>query len=305
MNNSRRYIAAAVLAVFFAPAWAQNEHAGHGAMSPPPKDPHAGHGNAAEAAEPAKAAEHAGHAPAPESSTPMPDVRDPHAYAGGYEFSQFPMRHAVSDINFGLLLIDRLEAVRSNDNTAAAVDLQASYGGSFNRALLKFEGEVDSGELEDASSELLWSHAVAPMWNSQIGLRHDSGEGPDRGWLAVGIQGLAPYWFEVDATAYVGEQGRGAINLEADYDLLLTQRWILQPRVETNLYSKADSERGLGKGLSDTTLGVRLRYEIRREIAPYIGLEWAARFGDTADYARAAELDTRETRSVAGVRFWF
>lgn len=293
MKNSRQSLAAALLGLLCAPAWAQDDHAGHGAMPPPPPS-HAGHG------------EHDGHAPAPApDSGALPDVRDPHAYSGGYEFSDFPMRHAVPEINVGMLLVDRLEAVRTDDNTSAAYDLQASYGSSFDRAMLKAEGEVDGGELEEASTELLWSHAVAPMWNSQIGVRHDSGEGPDRSWFAAGLQGLAPYWFEIDATAYVGEQGRGAVNLEAEYDLLLTQQWVLQPRIEANLHTKADSEHAIGKGLSDVTLGLRLRYEIRREIAPYIGIEWAGRFGDTADYARAAELDTRETRTVAGVRFWF
>ncbi|MBT8128902.1 MAG: copper resistance protein B, partial [Gammaproteobacteria bacterium] len=128
---------------------------------------------------------------------------------------------------------------------------------------------------------------------------------PDRAWLAFGVQGLAPYWFELDAAAYIGEAGRTAFTLEAEYELLLTQKLILQPRIETNWYGKRDAARGLGDGLSDLSAGLRLRYEIRREFAPYLGVEWARKFGETEDFARAAGLDPDETRFVAGLRFWF
>jgi copper resistance protein B len=238
-------------------------------------------------------------------AAPSSGLRDPHDYAEGYDFSQFPMRHEGGEIKYGTLRVDRLEAVRAGGNTIASYDLQAGYGGDFERALFKSEGDIDSGELDEASTELLWSHAVAAFWNTQLGLRYDSGEGPNRSWLAAGIQGLAPYWFEVDATAYVGEDGRTALNLEAEYELLFTQKWILQPRLEADFYGKNDAELGKGSGLSEMAAGLRLRYEIRRELAPYVGVEWAGKFGDTADYARDAGLDTKETRAVAGVRFWF
>jgi copper resistance protein B len=152
---------------------------------------------------------------------------------------------------------------------------------------------------------LLWGHAVAAYWDTQLGVRYDSGVGTDRKWLAFGVQGLAPYWFEVEATAYAGEQGRTAFRLEAEYELLLTQKLILQPRIEANFYGKRDVARELGSGLSDLAAGVRLRYEIRREFAPYIGIERADKFGATADFARAAGHDTQETRIVAGLCFWF
>ena len=131
------------------------------------------------------------------------------------------------------------------------------------------------------------------------------GGGPGRGWLGFGGRGLAPYWFEVDAAAYVGESGRTALRLEAEYELLLTQKLILQPRIETNVYGKRDAARERGSGLSDLAAGIRLRYEIKREFAPYVGIERAAKFGGTADYARAAGEDVKETRLVAGLRFWF
>jgi len=114
-------------------------------------------------------------------------------------------------------------------------------------------------------------------------VRQDSGTGPDRTWLAFGIQGLAPYWFDVDATAYVGSSGRAALRLSGEYELLLTQRLILQPRMEVNLYGRRDEARGLGSGLADAAAGLRLRYEFSRQFAPYVGVEWAGKFGQTAD----------------------
>jgi len=240
------------------------------------------------------------------------DARDPHAYSGGYTLDSGPydlpgprQLRLADEHNFASLLVDRLEAVRTSDNTSAAYDLQAWYGRDYDRVVLKAEGDYDNGEFGEMSTELLWGHAVASYWNTQLGLRYDSGEGPDRPWLAIGIQGLAPYWFEVDATAYVGEEGRTAVNVEAEYELLLTQKMILQPRVEADFYGKDDSERGIGSGLSEIKVGLRLRYEIRREFAPYVGVEWAGMFGNTADYARTAGVDTKETQAVAGIRFWF
>jgi copper resistance protein B len=171
--------------------------------------------------------------------------------------------------------------------------------------VLKAEGTVDSNKLEEASTELLWGHSVATYWDTQLGVRYDSGDGPDRTWLAFGVQGLAPYWFEVDATAYVGEGGRTAANLETTYDLLLTQKLILQPRIEADWYGKRDTRLGLGRGISEVKAGLRLRYEIRREFAPYLGVEWARKYGDTKDFAQAAGQEASETRFVAGLRFWF
>jgi len=233
------------------------------------------------------------------------DARDPHAYSGGYGFRPTPRLQLADEYNFAALLVDRFEAVRSYDNTWASYDLQAWYGRDYDRVVLKAEGDVDNGTLLEASTELLWSHAVVTFWNSQLGLRYDSAEGSDRSWFAFGVQGLAPYWFEVDVTAYLGENGRSALALKAEYELLFTQKLILQPRIEGNFYGKDDTERALGSGLADMTLGLRLRYEIRREFAPYVGIEWASKFGDTADYARTAGEAKDETLAVAGVRFWF
>ncbi len=233
------------------------------------------------------------------------DARDPHAYSDGYDFGPIPRPRLADEQSFASLLVDRLEMVRNDDNTTAAYDLQAWYGRDYNRVVLKAEGDISGGKLEEADTELLWGHAVATFWDTQLGLRYESSEEqPDRSWLAFGFQGLAPYWFEVDVTAYLGENGRSALGLAAEYELLFTQKLILQPRLEANFYGKDDPKRARGTGLSDITAGLRLRYEIRREFAPYLGIEWAGRFGDTADYARAADESKDETRVVLGLRFW-
>ncbi|MBL1274608.1 MAG: copper resistance protein B [Ectothiorhodospiraceae bacterium] len=240
------------------------------------------------------------------------DARDPHANSGGYsiESGQYALPgprilKLADEYNFGMLLIDRFETVRTSDNTSSVYDLQAWYGRDYDRLVFKAEGDVDDGTLEEATTELLWGHAIATFWDTQLGVRYDNGEGPDRNWLAFGVQGLAPYWFEVDITGYIGENGRSALSLEAEYEVLITQKLIFQPRIEAEVYGKDDLQRGIGSGLSEVALGFRLRYEFVREFGPYVGVEWASKYGNTADIARAADQDTSETRAVAGVRFWF
>lgn len=240
-----------------------------------------------------------------QGGSPPSDARDPHAYSDGLVFRPDRELKLADEMSFGMLLVDRLESVHTRDKTAGAYDLMARYGRDYDRVVLKAEGEADDGRLEHARTELLWGHAVAAYWDTQLGVRYDSGAGPNRSWLGFGVQGLAPYWFEMDVAAYVGEEGRTALRLAAEYELLFTQKLILQPRIEANGYGKSDVERALGSGLSDLVAGIRLRYEIRREFAPYVGVEWAGKFGGTADYAIAAGEDTRETRLVAGLRVWY
>ena len=240
------------------------------------------------------------------------DARDPHAQSGGYARSAAPdlpsgahRLHLADEHNFATLRVDRLERVDGREGNSGAYEAQARIGRTYDHLVVKAEGEVAGGKLHEARTELLWGHAVAPYWDAQLGLRHDGGVGPDRTWLAAGVQGLAPYWFEVDITAYVGERGRTALRLGAEYELLVTQKLVVQPRIEANLYGKSDPERQLGRGLSDLTTGVRVRYEFTRQLAPYVGVEWAGLYGRTADYARANGERTRDTRWLAGLRFWF
>lgn len=241
-----------------------------------------------------------------------PDARDPHAYSGGYTLEEGPyvlggprLLRFSDEHAFASVRVERFEAVGTGDSSSGAFDVTARFGRNYDRLVLKSEGEVAGGRLREASTELLWGHAIATFWDTHLGVRNDSGFGSNRSWLALGVQGLAPYWFELSATAYVGNRGRTALNLEAEYELLITQKLVLQPRVEANLYGKSDSEGELGRGLADLTTGVRLRYEFTRQFAPYVGVEWSGKFGQTADLARAAGEPTRDTRWVAGLRFWF
>lgn len=242
-----------------------------------------------------------------------PDARDPNAYSGGYQlgvgkYALGPHRslHMADEHLFTSVLVDRLEWTHGNGSNAAAYEAQAWIGNSFDKFVIKAEGHVEKGRFSEARTELLWGHAVASYWDTQLGMRNDAGYGrPARNWLAFGVQGLAPYWFEVDATGYVGTEGRTALRLSAEYEMLITQRLILQPRIEANLYGKNDPETGTGSGLSNGTVGLRLRYEISRQFAPYIGVERYQTFGNSADMVRASGGRSGETRFVAGVRMWF
>ena len=233
------------------------------------------------------------------------NARDPHAYSGGYVFRESPRLVMADEYYMSGLMANRLERAQNSKSMFNAYDMQGFVGKDYDRLVVKAEGEVAEGKIHEARTELLWGHAVAAYWNSQLGMRNDSGELPGRNWLALGVQGLAPYWFEVDATAYVGEQGRTAIRLGAEYELLITQKLILQPRIEANFYGMQDEARELGTGLSSLVAGMRLRYEIKREFAPYVGVDWNGKFGGTADYARTAGARTSDTSVVAGLRLWF
>ncbi|XXE65443.1 copper resistance protein B [Pseudomonas sp. R1-7] len=214
--------------------------------------------------------------------------------------------HAVHDsaIN-SFFLIDQLEWQDADDGSALSWDASGWIGGDIDRLWLRSEGERSNGKTEEAELQALWGHAVSPWWDVVAGVRQDFKPGDSQTWAALGVQGMALYNFEAEATAFIGEGGQSAARLEGDYDILLTNRLILQPTAEANFYGKNDPARGVGSGLSDTELGVRLRYEIRREFAPYIGVTWNRVYGNTADYAREEGEDRSEARLVLGVRMWF
>jgi len=234
-----------------------------------------------------------------------PDARDPNAYSDGYDFGPILRPQMGDEDNFGALLVDRLESATTHGSTAMTYDWQAWFGNTYDRALVRAEGDIDGGTFKDARNELLWAHAITAYWDTQLGVRYDSGKGTDRGWFAFGVQGTAPYWIYVEATAYVNQQGRTSFRLETEYDLLLTQRLILQPRIEMNVYSHRDDSRIVSSGLSDFSGGLRLRYEILREFAPYVGVEWASKFGTAANNLQTAGGNPSGTLFVAGVHFWF
>ena len=212
--------------------------------------------------------------------------------------------------SFGSVLMDRLEAVNTSEGNAAAYELKAWYGRTYHRLVFRSGGHVDKSELEDSHSILAWSQAVSPFWNVEYGLRLDQGhaiKGYDvnRSWITAGFTGLAPYWFEMNAMLFVGEESRTGFVMEAEYELLITQKLILQPVFELIAYGKEDVERGLGEGLSSASLGLRLRYELWREFAPYLGISMEKFYGDTAKAREFLDGDTSETTLVVGLRFWF
>lgn len=247
----------------------------------------------------------------PQGGSAPKDARDPHAYSAGTTLTEGPYalegneRLTLADEHpFYALLGDRLEY--NEQANAGVFDLQAWYGTTFDRLVIKTEGDFSEGSIEENQTDILWGHAVSAYWDTQAGVRLDyNKEGENRQWLAFGLQGLAPYWFELDMTAYVGERGNTAFTLEVEYELLLTQKLIIQPRAEITLYGKNDKQNELGSGLSSSAIGFRVRYEFTRQFAPYIGVEWSNKFGNTADYATSSGQSSNNTAFVAGIKFWF
>ncbi|OUR74006.1 copper resistance protein CopB [Methylophaga sp. 42_8_T64] len=216
-------------------------------------------------------------------------------YAGGMD----------DDPILTMVKIDQLEKTDIGNDNNTAWQAQAWLGKDLNKVWLKTEGEVVDNTLEEAEFQLLYSRAIAPYWDAQIGWRHDSKPTPNRDWLAIGVQGLAPYFFDTDVALFIGEGGNVGLRAEFEYELLLSQKWILSPEIEANFFSKNDEDVQTGSGLSGLSAGLRLRYEIKREFAPYLGVEWKKSFGTTADYLREHGEDRSDVQWVLGIKAWF
>lgn len=202
-------------------------------------------------------------------------------------------------------LLDRLEYRLQKGQNAQGWDAQASIGTDYNKLWLKSEGEkAVGGPTEQADVQALYARLISPFWYLQLGARNDSRPGPSRNYGVLAIQGLAPYRFSVEGSLFV-RGGEVAGRFEAEYDQKLSQRLILQPRAETNLSSSSDRARGNGAGVRDVELGLRLRYEIVREIAPYIGVNWSRKTGATASLAREAGESVTNRGVVVGLRIWY
>ena len=200
---------------------------------------------------------------------------------------------------------DRLEYRARQGEDGYLFDLQGYYGGDLNKLWFKAEGEGAFGEdIESSEVQALYSRAIAPFFDVQLGVKQDL-TGPERTHLAVGIQGLVPYEFEVDAAAFLSTKGDLTARIEGELDQRITQRLILQPRAELSLAAQDIPELGVGAGLDSVELGVRLRYEFAREFAPYIGVDQEWKLGGSADFARLAGEDPSVTNYVVGIRFWF
>lgn len=217
-----------------------------------------------------------------------------HGYAGGNDDPFLVMGK-----------VDQLETRNTEGEDPTVLEGQLWMGHDLSKLWFKVDAERVDGDYEELELQALYSRAIAPFWNLQLGARRDVKSVPDRNWGVVTLQGLAPYEFEVEASLFLGESGRSGVRLAAEYELMLTQRLVLSPELELNAYGHNDPDIGMGAGLADTQIGLRLRYEIRREFAPYVGVNWNKRYGNTADFAATEGGDIEDSQWVVGVRAWF
>lgn len=237
-----------------------------------------------------------------EPITPIPVLTDADRLAA---FPDLDMHMKHGESLQSLVLIDQLEIWNASPGTGLGWDAVAWIGSDVNRLWLRSEGEYVDSSLESAELEVLVGHSIAPWWDVVAGIRHDFKPGQSQDFFALGMMGLSPYKFETDITLYFGESGQTAARLQFEYETLFTNRLILQPKLELNFYGQDDPERGIGSGLSTASIGLRLRYEITRQFAPYLGVSWDKTFGQTADYLRSEGESTTELTALAGVRVWF
>ncbi len=203
------------------------------------------------------------------------------------------------------LKFDQFERRSTQGDNFNVIEGEAWAGKDINKLRLKFEAEFTDDETESVETQLVYSRAISPFWDVQAGYRRDIYPKPENDWLVLGFIGLAPYLFEIDAALFIGESGQYGARLEAEYELMLTQKWVLVPEIEINAYAEDDEAAGIGSGFSDMELGLRLNYFINRQFAPYIGINWEKKFGDTADFARDEGEDTDDVQYVIGIHSWF
>lgn len=276
-------VAAAVLAS--APAAAQHEQ-----HTPPAVQP---------ATPPAEHAEHT----APPTPTSVTEAEHAAAFPdlGDMRMSDMMLENPRNK----LVLLDRFEWRDAPGSDPLIWDLDAWIGRDLTKLWIRSEGERRSNDTERAELEVLWGKSFSPWWQLVAGARRDFAPGDDATWGAIGVLGTAPYGFEIEATVYAGDGGRTALRLETTYELLVTNRLILEPQLEMNWHGRNGRANLYGPGLSDAELGLRLRYELRREVAPYFGVVRERSFGRTADLRSSAGRETDDTRWVAGIRLWF
>jgi len=213
--------------------------------------------------------------------------------------------HETSDPLLFSATVEQLERRQDERKDPLVLEGHAWLGYDLQKIWLDLDLEYLDGELEELELQGLYSRAFSPYWDWQVGARYDHQPDLERTWIALGIRGLAPYFFESAATAFVGENGALAVRLKAEYEILITQQWILSPELRLDFYGQNDEQAATGSGLSSSDFGWRLRYEIRPELAPYIGVHWHRKYGNTADFARGLEYDGGDQQWVVGVRFWF
>jgi copper resistance protein B len=205
------------------------------------------------------------------------------------------------------MLFNQLEGRTDGTLTDLRWDGEGWIGTDMNRLWVKSEGTLDGSNLSDGDHELLYDRPLARLryFDAQIGVREDLDSGANRSWGAVGIEGLAPNFFEVEPTFYFRDGGHVAGKITGSYDLKITQRLIAQPELEMNFYSKPDQDKGLGTGLTDLDTGLRLRYEFRRKLAPYVGFAYSDQYGSTAASSRRSGEAVSNPRFIFGMRVWY
>ncbi|WP_051678431.1 copper resistance protein B [Thiomicrospira pelophila] len=233
------------------------------------------------------------------------NARDPLEYSGDLRYNDDDLQrlHLMDQHVYKAFMVDHLEQVYTDDTDYTAYELKAWIGKDFNKLQFQSEGEIENGEFE-AHSELYWAHAIGAYWDSLLGVRFDSGD-HERQWLGLGVQGLAPYMIDTRAKAFVDEDGRIAANLEFKYEMMFTQDLELEPKLKAKLFSSKDTEFGEGAGLAELKAGLRLKYHIKPEFAPYVGVEWKGLFGETKDLANQVGHATSETHYMVGLSFWY
>ena len=204
-----------------------------------------------------------------------------------------------------LFKADQFELRDGDEEEAAVFEGHFWAGKDLDKLWIKAEIEATEDETESAEWQLLYSRAIDANWDLQVGLRADVEPEPERNWLAFGFYGVAPYWFEVDSALFVEEDGQVNLRFEAEYEMMLTQKWVLAPEIELNWYSDDDDDLAIAAGFAEVEAGIRLRYEITRHIAPYVGVNYEGLLGDTRDLAKDSDEETSDTQLVAGLRFWF
>lgn len=274
-----------------------------GASAQEPATPHQHGASQPPAPAPVPPDDHSAHQP-PDTAA-LPDFIPPVTEADRQAAFPDVHGHTVHDnaVNY-FVLFDQFEGQAGDGPGGFSWDTKGWVGRDRHRLWFRAEGERAGGRFEQAQTNLLYGRAIARWWDVMAGVRLDTLPDTPRTALAFGVQGLAPYWFEVEASTYVEFSGRTHVRIETEYDLLLTNRLVLQPLGEFEVYGRADPERGIAAGLSTGEVGLRLRYEVRRELAPYVGVVWHRKFFGTADYARAAGERTGGARLAVGVRFW-
>ncbi|GMN01764.1 copper resistance protein B [Erythrobacter sp. MTPC3] len=323
----RAALLAAACALPFPVAAQQMDHSGHDMSQQgeqdTPADPHAGHDmSAMQESDAHKPDPHAGHdmmgmengdMALPTSNPPAEAFSGPE-HAADALFSAAEMAAAREQLRKeqggavnSLFNVDRLELQSGEGPDAYAWEANAWIGGDIDKLWIKTEGEGEvKGSLDDAEVQALWSRAIGPWFDFQAGVRYDYRPSePDTSHIVLGMQGLAPYLFEIDVAGFLSDEGDLTARVEAEYDLRITQQLILQPRAELNFAAQDIPELGIGAGLSSVDAGLRLRYEIVPEFAPYIGVEYQTDLGETRDFTRADGGDPDRSVFLAGVKFWF